>query len=118
MSSNRLVYSTSGDNTCPRCGKALFKCRCADAVDSDPANSDGIVRIHRESKGRGGKEVTVITGIPLNGDELKKIAKALKTAAGSGGSVKNGHIEIQGDKRDITRKFLEARGYTVKLSGG
>lgn len=118
MSSNRLVYSTSGDNTCSRCGKALIKCRCTNNSNVDSANSDGIVRIHRETKGRGGKEVTVIAGIPLSGDELKKVAKAIKAAAGSGGSIKNGEIEIQGDKRDIARNFLQARGFTVKLSGG
>jgi len=118
MTSNRLVYSTSGDNTCPRCGKALFKCRCGDAAADGSASSDGIIRIHRETKGRGGKEVTVIEGVPLSGDELKKLAKAIKAASGSGGSIKNGQIEIQGDKRDTARKFLETKGYTVKLSGG
>ena len=118
MASNRLVYSTSGDNTCPKCGKALFKCRCPETANDDSASSDGIVRIHRETKGRGGKEVTVIKGIPLGGDDLKKLAKAIKAAAGSGGSVKNGQIEIQGDKRDTAQKYLQAQGYTVKLSGG
>lgn len=118
MASNRLVYSTSGDNTCPKCGKALFKCHCADTPVNASVNNDGIVRIHRETKGRGGKEVTVISGVPLGGDDLKKLAKAIKAAAGSGGSVKNGQIEIQGDKRDTAQKYLQAQGYTVKLSGG
>lgn len=116
-SSSKLVYSTSGDNLCPHCGKALFKCRCADQQPT-ATHSDGIVRIHRESKGRGGKEVTVITGLNSTEQELKQLAKTLKAAAGSGGSVKNGCIEIQGDKRSIARDLLEKKGFTVKLAGG
>ena len=118
MSSSKLVYSTSGSNVCPRCGKALFKCKCpdTDAVSSD--DGDGIVRIHRETKGRGGKEVTVIAGLALADKELKQLAKALKAAAGAGGSIKNGNIEIQGDKRNVARSCLEQKGFIVKLAGG
>lgn len=118
MSSSKLVYSTSGDNTCPKCGKALFKCRCADDKSASDKGGDGIVRIQRETKGRGGKEVTVITGLALDDTALKQLARTLKAAAGAGGSVKNGSIEIQGDKRNVARSCLEQKGFTVKLAGG
>ena len=118
MSSSKLVYSTSGSNVCPKCGKALFKCKCPDTDSARAAGGDGIIRIHRETKGRGGKEVTVIAGLVLADKELKQLAKTLKAAAGAGGSIKNGNIEIQGDKRDVARSCLEQKGYTVKLAGG
>jgi translation initiation factor 1 len=76
------------------------------------------VRLRRETKGRGGKAVTVITGVPLAGSELKALAKALKQKAGVGGAVKGETIEIQGDQRALLKPVLEARGYTVKLAGG
>ena len=118
MSSSKLVYSTSGNNLCPRCGKALFKCRCEESRTSPAPPSDGSVRIHRETKGRGGKEVTVISGLAMNEKELKLLAKALKAAAGAGGSVKNSTIELQGDKRNTAKTLLEKKGFTVKLAGG
>lgn len=79
---------------------------------------DGIVRIRREVSGRKGKGVAVITGLPLTDAELKALAKQLKQLCGTGGSVKNGAIEIQGDQRDKLKTFLEGRGYAVKLAGG
>ena len=80
--------------------------------------SDGIVRVGRETKGRKGAGVTVITGIPAHPEALKQIAKELKQKCGTGGTVKNGVIEIQGDQRDLLVKELSARGYTVKRAGG
>ena len=117
MASSRLVYSTAGDSSCPRCGKPLKKCRCA---PTDPARprGDGVVRIRRETKGRGGKEVTVIEGLSLPAPELKALAKRLKSACGSGGTVVDGRIEIQGDRREQIKKLLEGDDHTVKLSGG
>ena len=82
-----------------------------------PAN-DGVVRVGRETKGRKGAGVTVITGIPTHPEGLKQIAKELKQKCGSGGTVKNGVIEIQGDQRDVLVKELTERGYTVKRAGG
>jgi translation initiation factor 1 len=76
------------------------------------------VRLRRETKGRGGKAVTVITGLPLAGQELKQLAKALKQRCGVGGALKGEILEIQGDQRDLLKSELEQRGYTVKLSGG
>ncbi|WP_438765765.1 translation initiation factor [Kushneria sp. TE3] len=79
---------------------------------------DGIVRIKRETAGRKGKGVTTLHGIPLPGDALKTLMQALKKRCGSGGALKEGVIEIQGDHRDTLRAELEKRGYTVKLAGG
>ncbi len=79
---------------------------------------DGIVRIKRETAGRKGKGVTTLHGIPLPGEELKTLMQALKKRCGSGGALKEGIIEIQGDHRDTLRAELEKRGYTVKLAGG
>lgn len=115
--SSKLVYSTGGDNQCPRCGKRLDKCRCEQIEHRQP-KGDGIVRIGRETKGRGGKQVTLIRGIELPEAELKALAKKLKARCGSGGSVKQGVIELQGDKRQIALEFLEAENFTVKLAGG
>jgi translation initiation factor 1 len=80
--------------------------------------NDGVVRVGRETKGRKGAGVTIITGIQTHPEGLKQIAKELKQKCGTGGTVKNGVIEIQGDQRDLLVKELSSRGYTVKRSGG
>ena len=85
---------------------------------SPAQKNDGIVRVGRETKGRKGAGVTVITGIPSHPEGLKQIAKELKQKCGTGGTVKNGVIEIQGDQRDLLVAELTARGYAVKRSGG
>lgn len=79
---------------------------------------DGIVRIRRETKGRKGKGVMTINGLLLKEKELKALAKELKKLVGCGGAVKDGIIEIQGDKRDVIKAHLEKKGHTVKLAGG
>jgi len=79
---------------------------------------DGIVRVRREKQGRGGKTVTVILGVPLADDALRALAGELKRRCGTGGTAKDGVIEIQGDHRDVLVAELEGRGYTVKLAGG
>jgi translation initiation factor 1 len=86
------------------------------AVQAAPA--DGTVRLRRETKGRGGGTVIVISGIPLQGPALKELAGALKKRCGCGGTVKDGIIEIQGDHRDTLLHELQTRGYRVKLAGG
>ena len=117
MSSNsRLVYSTAGDNSCKRCGKALAKCHC-EKTSNSPSRSDGIIRLSRETKGRKGKGVTLITGFELNEEDLKRLAKKLKAHCGSGGTVKNGIIEIQGDHRHKLQDTL-SKDYSVKIAGG
>ncbi|HXX49527.1 MAG TPA: hypothetical protein VEN47_14955 [Myxococcota bacterium] len=79
---------------------------------------DGIVRVRRETQGRGGKTVTTVSGVGLPEDELRELAGELKRRCGSGGSVKDYVIEIQGDHRDAVVAELERRGFTVKLAGG
>ena len=91
---------------------------CACRKSPRAPQGDGIVRVRREIKGRGGKTVTTISGIPLPGDALKQLAGELKRACGSGGSAKSDVIEIQGDHRKTLVEQLESRGYTVVLAGG
>lgn len=76
------------------------------------------MKIKREIKGRGGKTVTTVSGIPLNAEELKPFAKKLKKTCGTGGAVKSGVIEIQGDHRETLLQVLKAEGYNAKLAGG
>ena len=114
--SNRLVYSTDGGRLCPQCHRPLAECACG--KDRPAYSGDGIVRLQRETKGRGGKAVTVVTGVPLVGEELKALAKVLKQKCGVGGALKGENIEIQGDKRDTIKAELEKRGFTVKIAGG
>ena len=79
---------------------------------------DGIVRVGRETKGRKGKGMTVITGVPLHPEGLRDLTRKLKQKCGTGGTLKGGKIEIQGDHRDLLIAELQALGYTVKRSGG
>ena len=113
---SRLVYTTEQGGTCPKCKKRRDRCACRQK-GMQPAG-DGIVRIGRSTKGRKGKGVTVITGIPVDAGQLKQIAKTLKQKCGSGGTVKAGVIEIQGDHRDQLMAELKGMGYTVRRSGG
>jgi len=101
-----LVFSTEQGRTCPDCSKAPVRTR-----------SDGIVRISRESKGRKGKGVTLVIGLPLGPEELKEMALSLKKKCGCGGAIKDGVIEIQGDHRELLLVDLAARGYKVKRAG-
>jgi len=111
-----LVYSTSEGRICPDCSKPADRCTCRRI--KEPPKGDGIVRISRSTKGRKGKGVIVITGIPMAEDALKDLAQKLKQRCGAGGTVKGGTIEIQGDHRDLLVAELTKLGYTVKRSGG
>lgn len=103
---SRLVYSTD-----------IGRIKEEEQKTTRPAG-DGIVRIQRQTSGRKGKGVCVISGIDLDDAALAKLAAELKKKCGCGGSVKEGLIEIQGDKRDLIKSLLEAKGMKVKLAGG
>ena len=109
------VYSTDQGRICSGCNHPKASCECSSA--GEPVG-DGIVRLQRQVKGRNGKPVTLITGLPLAGKDLKTLAKELKNKCGVGGSIEGSTILIQGDKRDRIKEVLEARGYPVKLAGG
>ena len=120
MSNSRLVYSTEDSSRCPGCHKPLRKCLCRLVQDKGKPRQviDPAIRISRESKGRKGKGVTILSGFELGETELKTLAKKLKALCGSGGTVKNGVIEIQGDHRDALKQELEKQFTNVKLAGG
>lgn len=123
---SRLVYDSDRGKMCPTCRQPIAQCTCRQqqtavkttAVKATAVKSDGIVRVSRQTKGRKGKGVTVITGLPLHPDGLAQLAKELKQACGSGGTVRDGTIEIQGDHRDRLVAELSRRGYTAKRAGG
>lgn len=110
-----LVYSTDAGRMCPACRKALAQCVCRQTRPLAP--SDGIVRVSRETKGRGGKSVTLVKGLALQDAALVLVGKQLKTACGSGGTVKDGVIEVQGDHAALVVDLLTKQGWTVKRAG-
>ena len=113
---SRLVYSTEGGRACPQCRRPLGQCLCA--VRSAAPAGDGIVRVSRETKGRNGKGVTVVSGLALDDAALQQLGRQLKAACGCGGTVKDGVVEVQGDHRDRVVAELEKRGWRVKRAGG
>ena len=120
----RLVYDSDAvqPGRCPTCGKRLDRCTCAVARpvrDAAPAlPRDGIVRLLRDKKGRGGKTVTVVTGLTGSAEALAQLATQLKKLCGTGGTLRGDDLEIQGDFRDRLRVELERRGFRVKIAGG
>ncbi len=112
----RLVYSTEHGKSCPACNQAMAKCVCRKKKSAP--SGDGTVRVGRATKGRKGKGVTLITGLPLDHKTLQKLAKQLKQRCGAGGTLKDGIIEIQGDHRDLLVEELKKQGYAAKRSGG
>lgn len=111
-----LVYSTDSGRHCPDCAKPEAECVCAAGVLN--SDSDGIARIRRENKGRGGKTVTTIAGLQLTQDELKTLTAELKKKCGCGGALKDGVIEIQGDRVELVMGELKQKGFGVKKTGG
>jgi translation initiation factor 1 len=110
-----LVYSTDSGRHCPDCSQPVDACTCKQTLIPE---GDGIARVRRESKGRGGKTVTTISGVPLAVDALQELASALKKRCGCGGSLKDGVIEIQGDHVELLIAELIKRGFKAKKSGG
>lgn len=110
-----LVFSTDAGRHCPDCSQPVDACTCSRAVIPE---GDGIARVRRETKGRGGKIVTTISGVPLAEEPLKELASVLKKRCGCGGSLKDGVIEIQGDHVDLLLAELLKRGFKAKKSGG
>jgi len=111
-----VVYSSEFGRICPGCAKPVKNCVCR-KIAVAPAG-DGTVRVRRESKGRGGKTVMVITGLPLDAAALTALAGELKRSCGCGGTCKDGIIEIQGDHGEHILAELAKRGYKAKRSGG
>jgi translation initiation factor 1 len=112
-----IVYSTGIGERCPNCLRAVRECVCKKGTPGKAA-SDGVVRISRETQGRKGKGVTVISGLGLPAEQLEALATELKKRCGSGGAVENGRIEIQGDHRDRLVQELTQRGFKAKRAGG
>ncbi len=110
-----LVYSTDAGRMCPACRNPVAQCACRQAVER---KGDGVVRVSRETKGRGGKAVTLVRGVALAPELLAALGKQLRTSCGSGGTVKEGVIEVQGDHADRIVELLQARGHDVKRAGG
>jgi len=117
MDNSRRVYSTESGRICPSCEKPLAVCACR-KKQAPPVPSDGVIRIRREVKGRGGKTVTVASGFKLDDDGLIKLAAELKRRCGTGGSAKDGEILIQGDHRETLLAEFKKKGIVAKLAGG
>lgn len=121
---DRLVYSSEAGRICPACGRKVSVCDCrgkgarariaAREEEEAARTSDGVVRVGRSTKGRGGKVVTTIVGVPGGDEARKQLAAELKRACGTGGSVKDGVIEIQGEHVDGLVRELSTRGFKVK----
>jgi translation initiation factor 1 len=114
---SRVVYSTEKGRLCPRCSRPVSNCQCQ-KQQNNTITGDGTIRILRETKGRKGKGVSLITGLPLTASELKKLAKEIKQRCGAGGAVKDGVVEIQSDQREKIQELLKQKGYDAKISGG
>jgi len=116
MTQTRKVYSTDKGRLCPACEHAIQSCICS--TKENYHEGDEVIRLSRETKGRKGKGVTLISGISGTDKEIKALAKTLKQKCNCGGAVKDGVIEIQGDQREVIKKYLESQSFTVKLAGG
>lgn len=111
----RLVYSTENSGKCPVCGWPQRDCRCSSRrPPEEPIPARLVAKLRMEKKGRGGKTVTVVYGLPQNDQFLKDLSQELKKACGTGGAVVEGGVELQGDLRDRVRDVLAKRGFAVK----
>ena len=116
----RLVYSTGIGRVCPGCGWPVRDCKCStraadETLPSRPGKPGKVIaKLRMEKKGRGGKTVTVVAGLPRNGAFLKELCQELKRACGTGGAVSEDTIELQGDLRDRVREYLLKKEFVVK----
>ena len=120
-SNSRTVYTTASGRVCPNCGKPVAQCTCKKTTASTPSASssnDGVIRVGLEKKHRAGKTVSVVSGLSLAPDALRELASDLKRRCGTGGTIKDGVIEIQGDHRDTLIEALKEHGYKPKRVGG
>ena len=113
---DRIIYSTGIGSLCPNCRRPLRECVCPKGAPGTA--KPAAVRVGRETKGRAGKGVTTITGLPMPSGEIESLAAKLKKRCGSGGTVREGVIEIQGDHRDTIVAELAKLGWPAKRSGG
>ena len=114
-SGSALVYSTDSGRMCPNCRMPLAQCSCK---AQGAIKGDGVVRVSRQTKGRGGKAVTLVQGLALDAAALALLGKQLRTACGAGGTVKEGVIEIQGDHCELVMEALRKQGHQPKRTGG
>lgn len=108
------VYSTESGRICPKCGWPVDDCKCSSSISEEPVPARVIAKLRVESKGRGGKVVTVVYDLPRNSVFLKALSQELKRTCGTGGAVSGDTVELQGDLRDRIRPFLQKKGWTVK----
>ena len=112
-----LVYSTDSGRMCPDCRQPLASCSCA-AQARAATRGDGTVRVSRETKGRGGKAVTLVRGLALDDAALAALGKRLRTACGAGGTLKDGVLEVQGDHVERVLAWLQQESISAKRAGG
>jgi translation initiation factor 1 len=116
VASTRIIYSTGIGSLCPNCRRPVRECVCPKGAPG--AAKPSSIRVGRETQGRAGKGVTTVTGLPLSVADIEALATKLKKRCGSGGTVRNGIIEIQGDHRDAIVAELIKMGWQAKRSGG
>ena len=114
-SSSNLVYSTESGRMCPACRQPVAACVCK---GQPVIKGDGVVRVSLQTKGRGGKSVTLVKGLALDAAALAQLGKQLRTACGSGGTVKDGVIEVQGEHCDLVMDTLRKLGHQPRRAGG
>lgn len=115
-SSSKLVYSTETGRVCPGCQQPLAQCVCKAAAKA-AVTGDGAVRVTLQTKGRGGKAVTVVKGVALDAMALAVLGKQLRAGCGAGGTVKDGVIEVQGDHVELVLAMLTKQGHRAKKGG-
>jgi translation initiation factor 1 len=110
----RLVYSSDAGRICPDCGMPARSCSCGKGAPDESIPRRLVAKLRIEKKGRGGKTVTVVDGLPRNATLLKALSQELKRVCGTGGAVADGAVELQGDLRERVREVLQTKGYIVK----